>query len=198
MTRAAFATWNERIAPVFDVAQEILVVQIESGQIVDEKLETLPEDLPVRKALHLAELGVETLVCGAISRPLLDMISGYGIHVFPFVVGDLREVMRTWLADGLHGDAFAMPGCPGWGRQRSAAGATGGRQRKRARGRGNLGSGSAQAHGWRRAGRRAGPQAAGPSGSCRCPLCGHQEAHERGMPCVQRTCPQCGTSLVRE
>jgi hypothetical protein len=37
-----------------------------------------------------------------------------------------------------------------------------------------------------------------PSGFCVCMNCGHRELHERGVPCVKKKCPQCGTVLTRE
>jgi hypothetical protein len=43
-----------------------------------------------------------------------------------------------------------------------------------------------------------GPLRAGPTGNCVCPKCGHVEPHERGNPCVERTCPQCGTTMTRQ
>lgn len=33
---------------------------------------------------------------------------------------------------------------------------------------------------------------------CVCARCGHREAHVRGIPCVQRRCPECGTAMRRE
>ena len=39
--KAAFAVWNNRIAPVFDVAREIRLVETESGRIVRERDEKL-------------------------------------------------------------------------------------------------------------------------------------------------------------
>ncbi len=66
--KTAFAYWDKRIAPVFDTARQIHVVEAESGRIVREALETLESDVLVQKALRLSELGISTLVCGAISR----------------------------------------------------------------------------------------------------------------------------------
>lgn len=120
MKKAAFATWNHRVAPVFDVAREIRLVEADGGRIVGESMEKLSSDLPAHKALRLAELGVNTLVCGGISREVLAMITGYGIRVIPFIAGDLREVIEAWLGGRLNGDAFAMPGC--WRRGRRAGG----------------------------------------------------------------------------
>ncbi|MBN2148102.1 MAG: hypothetical protein JW726_11975 [Anaerolineales bacterium] len=39
---------------------------------------------------------------------------------------------------------------------------------------------------------------AGPSGNCVCPSCGHKEPHMAGQRCIDRTCPKCGTRMIRE
>jgi len=122
MTKTAFAYWDNRIAPVFDIARQIHVVEAESGRIVAETEEVLADDLPVQKVIRLAELGIGTPVCGAISRPLHEMVAAYSIEVIPFVAGDLREIIQAWLNDNLEHDTFVMPGCCGRGRRRGMRG----------------------------------------------------------------------------
>jgi len=38
----------------------------------------------------------------------------------------------------------------------------------------------------------------GPDGNCVCPSCGHKEPHLAGQRCIDRTCPKCGTKMIRE
>jgi predicted Fe-Mo cluster-binding NifX family protein len=109
--KAAFAVWNKRIAPVFDVAREIRLVEVESGRIVREKDEKLPADSGPEKGRRLIELGVDTLFCGAISRLMLSQIAAYDIRVVSFVAGDIGEVMQAWLSGDFIKEAFTMPGC---------------------------------------------------------------------------------------
>lgn len=109
--KAAFAVWNKRIAPVFDVAREIRLIETEFGHVVCERDESLPADSGPEKGRRLIELGIETLICGAISRFMLSLVEAYGIQVISFVAGDLKEVMQAWLSNDFHKEAFAMPGC---------------------------------------------------------------------------------------
>jgi hypothetical protein len=57
--KAAFSTWNTRIAPVFDTACQIYVVEAESGGVVREAEATLSDDLPVQKVKGLVGTGRE-------------------------------------------------------------------------------------------------------------------------------------------
>jgi predicted Fe-Mo cluster-binding NifX family protein len=198
--KAAFAYWKNRIAPVFDVARQIYVVEAQSERIVAETEEILLDDLPVQKVIRLAGLGVGMLVCGAISRSLREMVAAYGIQVVPFVAGDLREVIQAWLEGGLRGDDFAMPGCCGRRRRRGIDGINREEYFMNGRRRGGMGSGGGQGQGrgGQGRGRLGGPLAGGAGGACVCPKCGHHESHERGIPCVQRLCPKCGTAMTRE
>lgn len=44
-------------------------------------------------------------------------------------------------------------------------------------------------------GRVMGKQSLGGSADCKCPKCGHKEAHARGTPCSETKCPKCKTPI---
>lgn len=212
--KTAFAYWENRIAPVFDTARDLLLVESEEERITREERLPLADEPPLARTLRLVELGIETLVCGAISRALQEMLLAYGIRVRGFVAGDLHEVVSAWLEGKMNQEVFAMPGCLGrgghgrWsadkennmqgrGRNSGAGGGQGqGAGRRQGQGMGQ-GAGQGMGQGMAGRGRRGGSLAGGPAGACVCPKCGHQQSHERGRPCVEQVCPQCGTSLVR-
>lgn len=111
MNKVAFAYWGNRIAPVFDIARQIKIIDVESGRIVGESEETFPHSLPSHKAVRLAELGISTLVCGAVSGPVLGLVEAYGIRVIPFIAGDVSEVIDAWMNGRINDNVFSMPGC---------------------------------------------------------------------------------------
>jgi predicted Fe-Mo cluster-binding NifX family protein len=202
--KTAFAHWDHRIAPVFDTARQVHVIETDSGQIISEKPETLSEELGVRKVLRLVELGINTLVCGAISKPMQGLVTAYGIQVIPFVAGDLREVIQAWLGGNLMREEFVMPGCRGQGRQRfrgmheTYQEVNTMQGRGRGTGAGGRGGGQGQGQGGQRPGSGGGGRGAGAAGYCVCPQCGQTEPHQRGVPCFERQCPKCGIAMIRQ
>jgi predicted Fe-Mo cluster-binding NifX family protein len=109
--KAAFTTWNNRIAPVFDVSRMAWIVTADSGSVIDKRRDFFKEDLPAGKVLRLVEWGVGTLVCGAISFSMQSILIAQGIRVIPFVAGELDEVIDAWLNGRIESEFFAMPGC---------------------------------------------------------------------------------------
>ncbi|MDA3925603.1 MAG: hypothetical protein PF904_12970 [Kiritimatiellae bacterium] len=116
---AVFSVWNNRIAPVFDTAAQIVVVEIESGSIVGESEQLLTDNSMLEKVLKLKELKTDVLVCGAVSRLVREQIVSGGIEVVSFISGDLRRVIDGWMTGHLEQADFVMPGCCG-GRHRRA------------------------------------------------------------------------------
>jgi predicted Fe-Mo cluster-binding NifX family protein len=109
--RTAFSLWNERIAPVFDVAKHLWIVDVAEGRIVGQTGRRFSSDDPRERAMRLTTLQVEQLVCGAITRSSYDALTEHGIQVISFITGDLNQVVQACLKDRLKDGSLAMPGC---------------------------------------------------------------------------------------
>lgn len=121
--KAALTVWDGRISPVLDVSREALLLTIEQGAVAAQSLVNLETPTPLLKMDRLFELGVETLICGAISEPLRHELTTRGMTVIGFVAGEIDEVVTAFLAGRLPTPALAMPGCCGrQNRFRSGAG----------------------------------------------------------------------------
>ena len=109
--KVAFACWDNHIAPVFDTVRQIYLIETDSVKILSETQEAMFGNAPLRNVTRLAELEVGTLICGAISRPVQEMVTTQGIHVISFVAGELSDVIQAWMAGDLSSERYAMPGC---------------------------------------------------------------------------------------
>ncbi|MCK4236711.1 MAG: dinitrogenase iron-molybdenum cofactor biosynthesis domain-containing protein, partial [Candidatus Krumholzibacteria bacterium] len=86
--KVAITIWNDRISPVFDTAGRILVVEIEGGEERSRQEHLLEEIYPPWRVRRLKNLGVEVLICGAVSNPVAALIDSAGIRLVPWVSGD--------------------------------------------------------------------------------------------------------------
>ncbi|MGC9329716.1 MAG: NifB/NifX family molybdenum-iron cluster-binding protein, partial [Candidatus Hinthialibacter sp.] len=73
----------------------------------------LDEFLLFQRANYLQKLKIEILICGAISRPLEELIHAKNIKVISYLCGDVEEVLQAFLKNQLPQDQFLMPGCCG-------------------------------------------------------------------------------------
>jgi predicted Fe-Mo cluster-binding NifX family protein len=111
MIRAAFTVWNDRIAPVFDVATQALLVVSENNAVSTRDMFTLSKSSALAKIASLADLQADVLICGAISRPARSAADTFGIEVHAFIAGSVSDVVQAWFEGRLGDSCFAMPGC---------------------------------------------------------------------------------------
>ena len=109
--KMALTVWENRISPVFDAAQMLLVVEIENNKIISRHYEPLYPELPARLAGRLAEMNVAVLICGAISEMPANILEANGIKLVPFITGDAGEIIDAYVKDVPFMTAFSMPGC---------------------------------------------------------------------------------------
>ena len=111
--KVGIPAWNGWISPVFDVARDLLVVEAQDGAEVSRSKVGIEETAVVVRAKRVADLGINVLICGAISRPLEQMLVSSGLRVIPHTCGPVEEVLQAFLSERLTEQAFLMPGCCG-------------------------------------------------------------------------------------
>ena len=113
MMQVAIPEWEGRVSPVFDTASRVVLLRVEEGREAGRREAQFAGMPPPLRVQRLADLGIEVLICGAISRRLSAMCQSCGITVIPWVSGSLDEVLRAYLAGALPDPQYTMPGCCG-------------------------------------------------------------------------------------
>ncbi len=131
--RTAVTVWNGRIAPVFDVAGTLVLLDTEQGKETGRKELSIPSGAGMMQRVSFLTMnGVDVLICGAVSRQVHRMLAFAGIKVHSFVSGDALEVLQAFLEGSLENDVYRMPGC-GMGRCRGEGRGAGQNRRGRNR-----------------------------------------------------------------
>jgi len=116
--KIAIPVWQGRISPVFDVAGQLLLVEVADGREIAREKRLVEENSADERARTMVELGVETLICAGISQSFEAMLAGCEIRVIARICGDVEDVLAAYLAGQLGEERFAMPGCCGQRRRR--------------------------------------------------------------------------------
>lgn len=151
-----------RVSPLLDTARCLMTANIEASEVSDRREWLLNAAAAYETINQLRGLGVELLICGAVSEPLAVLLASSRMKLISFVSGEVEEVLKNIAENGVCPQRFLMPGC--------------GRGRRMGHRRGHGGD-SQQ--------------------SCVCSECGETEPHQRGVPCSQSTCPNCGARMRR-
>jgi predicted Fe-Mo cluster-binding NifX family protein len=108
--RLAVPVWQGRVSPVLDVARRLLVVDVVGGSEVSRAWEELGPGLLPDRIRRLVGLGIDAIVCGAVSRQMMGTLVGLGITVFPGMRGEVEEVLRSVVRGGTPDARFFLPG----------------------------------------------------------------------------------------
>jgi predicted Fe-Mo cluster-binding NifX family protein len=109
--KIAIPVWDNHVSTVLDFSNRLIIVDYDSGRIGERSSVGFGETSIIQKVARLRELGVNVLLCGAVSGPLERMILASGIVVIPFLRGTVDEVLDAYLGNRLVDERFALPGC---------------------------------------------------------------------------------------
>ena len=108
--RLAVPLWNACVSPVLDTAERLLVVDIQSGQVVSQREIRLDGKNVEQNAQIIAD-HADILVCGALSRMLSSYFDSRGIAIYPWIMGEVDTIIQIFNDGKIPGPEFSMPGC---------------------------------------------------------------------------------------
>ena len=200
---------------------ETRIVESENSEIINSK-NIATENLNVADRIEmLDELSVNILICGGIDGFSAQQLNFRGVRIYSWITGEAVDALSCLFKGQLESGFMMAPGGCCNGRWRFHGSRDEGREKKRLclppdnkqikertvinmpRGDGTgptgqgPGIGRTRGQGTQGRGRMGGPFAAGASGKCLCPCCGHETPHTVGQPCNLMQCPKCGTNMTR-
>ncbi len=102
--------WEDKISPVFDTASRLLVIETDGKQEFSRYEAYLEVRGIAHRCFRIQGLGVDMLICGAISRPFLEKLMASGIRIIPGISGHPEDVLLAYLQGNIYDAKFMMPG----------------------------------------------------------------------------------------
>ena len=106
----AITAWGNRISPVFDSSQMLLIVEIDGNDIIDQKIVKIEVPRFVWFQKIFEEMNIQLLICGAICKAGISRFESVGVEVAPFITGEVERILEQFINNKEIAD-FAMPGC---------------------------------------------------------------------------------------
>ena len=108
--KVAVTVWEDTVSTVCDFSSRLLLFDVKGVEVKNRSFVPFETMILPERVNQLEGLGVEVLLCGAISRPLERMIRASGVKVIPCLRGSIEEVIAAYLVDGLSDARFILPG----------------------------------------------------------------------------------------
>lgn len=121
--KIAIPVWEGKVSPVFDTACRLLVLQVKNRKETSRFETFLDERELTRRCLRIQALGLDTLICGAISKHFYRMLVSDKIEIIPWISGPAEEVLEAYLNGELFNPRFLMPGSD-WHKKKPGTGNT--------------------------------------------------------------------------
>ena len=96
---------ENRVAYRLDCADTIVVARKDRKGNVQLEETALSERDAIRRVQQIADLGIETLICGAVSGFVFRMFQHHGIQVIGGVIGDAQDVLHQYVNGNLRAGA---------------------------------------------------------------------------------------------
>lgn len=130
--KVAIPLFGSRVSPRFDCAGVLWLAEVSGTRVVPGQHVVDGVVNPLQRVARLRELGVNAVVCGAITGFLLRHLNANGIAVYPWVAGEAHEALAALARGELKPAASAVPRVGATGAQ--ARGVRRGRGRRPGRG----------------------------------------------------------------
>ena len=119
--KIAIPVCENRVSTVFDAADVLLLIETGPGDAEKRSSVAWEGESAIGRTARIREMGVQVLICGALSGAVERMLEAAGIQVISFVRGGVDEVFEAFRSGTLRERHFFMPGCApckGKGKQR--------------------------------------------------------------------------------
>ncbi len=114
--KIGITVWQDRVSPVLDTAQSLLIVELSGKDEVTRQVVGIPNISLAQRAQFVSQTGLELLICGAISRYLEHHLLVRGVELIPWIGGPIDRVLAAYCNEQLEDTSFQLPGC--FGRRR--------------------------------------------------------------------------------
>jgi len=123
----AVPVFLDRVSPLMDVSNRYMIYETEDGKIKQRLDISLNADGESQRVEKLKEIGVNTIICGAVSGYVAHIVGEKGMRLLSMIYGPIDEIIEHYLKNSLGTYCSGSGGCKGHKRQRRGQCGAGGK-----------------------------------------------------------------------
>ncbi len=108
--KIAISSSGDTIAATFDFVDEVVVFECFNGKTTDKQRFNLKSKFVFMRTTELKDLGINVLICGAISNHAVFMLQHNGIEVVNGMTGEIDTIIYEFLHDNINQPRYHLPG----------------------------------------------------------------------------------------
>ncbi len=116
----AVPVFQDRVSPLMDVSNRYIIYETEDGKIKQRIDISLNADAESQRVEKLKEIGVNTIICGAVSGYVAHIVDEKGMRLLSMIYGPIDEIIEHYLKNSLGTYCSGAGACNGRKRQRRA------------------------------------------------------------------------------
>ena len=97
MKSIAISTFRNRVSSRLDTSDEVLLISVENGSVVNRKTVRIIPSSSLDKIHQIVELNPDVLICGGLTQFCNNKLESSSITVIPWIKGDTEEVLTQFL-----------------------------------------------------------------------------------------------------
>lgn len=108
--KIAITIWGNRISPVFDSADTLMIAEIKNSQIVSRIFEAFDPKASTQINSFFNHHKIDAFICGAITNIQSRQIEESGVQLISFITGNADKVLVSYIKKPQRISDFLMPG----------------------------------------------------------------------------------------
>jgi predicted Fe-Mo cluster-binding NifX family protein len=110
MERIAIPVFQERISPVLDACNRLLVVDIANGKEIQRTDVSLKKMSREERTEAVSRWNIDTIICAGVSELMCSYIESRGVRLISGIAGELEKIIDAYIHNRLDQKCFMMPG----------------------------------------------------------------------------------------
>jgi predicted Fe-Mo cluster-binding NifX family protein len=107
----AVPVYQNRISPLLDVSDKYVIFETENGEVKQKINISLNVEGEPQRVEKLKEIGVNTIICGAVSGCVARIVYEKGIRLISMIYGPIEEIINQYLSNSLATNCPENTGC---------------------------------------------------------------------------------------